>query len=173
MDFYPALQWRHAIRRRHRMPLESCEFMPHADRIFLVDWRSHPLSSETVDVRRAAAVEPRFEPVAGRMLPIIDRYYDELATRTPSARFHHENVKEALLLAAACLRAVAEWFDDCRAPAEVIEEMFTMVRDSVGQIATSSNVYGAVRAEELAHSTILRMDRRRRAAGCAPQRIFA
>lgn len=171
MDFDPVLKWRLGLRRRCGLPLDSCEFLEHGGSYFLVEWRAHPQDLEVVQVLKPLVVEHRFRPVAVRMMKIVETYYNELAL--PSPHVHAANVKAAMTLATACLRPCCQWFDGCTAPAQTLNEIFEIVRDAVGGLATSLEPVSAVRLEAVVHSTLIAMNQRRLQGGCIPQRIFA
>jgi hypothetical protein len=170
MDFFPTLQWRLEVRRRYRMPLEACEFMRHAGRSLLVDWRGHLTEAGSIELIDALVVERRFEGVAQRMMQIDERYYEELAD--PTSSLHTANVQHALATGSGCLRATSEWLKFCTAPQSVIEDIFEIVRNAVGEIAKAPRPMSHVEAEDVAHSTLVRMDERRRRAACVGP-IFA
>ena len=171
MDFYPALKWRLAVRRRRGLPLNGCEFMRHCGRYMLVHWRARPGDLGAVEVLDQLIVAPRFDAVAERMMRIVERYYDDLDA--PVLGLHEGNVKEALSLASGCLRAVSNLFQSCSAPAPVLTEIFEIVRDAVGDLATAAELITATEAETRVRATLLRIDERRRREKCVPQRIFA
>jgi hypothetical protein len=173
MDYEPLLELRLNLRKLRGMPLEATEFVSHADRTLLVDWRVHPLDPARVRVKDSLVVDPRFNRVVERMEAIAGRYYDEMQLREPSPGFHWQNVEQALLLMTGCLRAASQWFAACKASEKVVEDIFLVVRDAMGMLATAPDAVKAVRAEAVVEETIKEMDRRRRLARCADIRIVA
>ena len=171
MDYYDELRWRSNARKRHRMPGRTCEFMEHAGSYVLVEWEPHPLDPGEVRIRDEAPVRARFVGIAQRSAGIIDRFYRDL--HHPTRAFEPSNVKLAILLSSGCLRAAREWMEACSAPAAVIEEMFRIVRDAVGSLATCAYPIADVDAEALNELVLRRMTECRRRADCFDVRIVA
>ncbi|RYG86603.1 MAG: hypothetical protein EON59_09580 [Alphaproteobacteria bacterium] len=171
MDYETEVQWRYGVRQARGMQETAFEFMRHAGMHDLVEYGPNPLDPRSVRTLNRHPVRRRFDLVATRWSQTIERYYHDLSF--PSANVHPENLKNALRISGAVLRASLSWMEVCTAMPSQIEAIFKNVRDAVSEVAKCSHRLSEVAIDGISETILRELYKSLQIAGCRDLRLTA